>query len=293
VSGDGVTGVKVKYTGFYTVYIAAGKIYIASVPTESGYYLLRNGASKGYTDASEFLTVNSNPALDTDYVAQYSNFTPGASETAEIHSYIDGVDTPYKSFERKEGVGGLTSSDVSWNTSTGVVTFGSTPVAMDIYIKKNGTVRFEKAAATNMLTLNSFSKTGYTGAANKEAFVKGSNTSLILAVEFSTSNSFSSAIDVACVSGSAYTRFTTQVTAAASKSTFLGGFSPYEKMRNSYYSSWTSTTAGYSKSLGAVSSSTDYIVYIMIDYDPTAISSATVGTALATNMKFALRSRQV
>ena len=286
-SSGSVYGVQLKMTGTYTIYVSAGKIYLASVPKENGYFLLHEGGSKGYTSATEFLTINNNPANATDYVAQYSNYIPTSGETAEIHSYIDGKDTSYTSFSR---IGGLTSSDVSFTNGNETVTFGTTP--FNIYIQKNGTVVFEKQASVDMLTMNSFDGAGYLASGAKETFIRDSNTTLVLAVEFSVSQDFANNVDVVCTAGTDKIRFTAFAFLKTNKATALSGHTPYSYMRANKYSGWANCTAGSSKSIGEVTSSTTYIVLIMIDYNPNTIDASAISSWVSPNASFALKAAQ-
>ena len=271
-------------TARFNFYITtAGKLAIVMVPDlGNGIYIMPyTSSTEGFVSATKMNT-------SSETSATYSGYYAASGDKIYIRSYLNAVDTLYKTIN-------ITGSGASYNSTTGVITFNAANY-YDIEVA-GGTVYISEYQPDDFFRLNALD---VNNVANQNA-IKGQKTTLVLEVAFTvTSNDFqmSTSIDIDN-SLSNFTGISYYVPSDSDISTYSSSFTgrklndPYTYMRANKYTLSTTTTLTDANFLTAKNDDeTIYYAYILIDYRYGS-DFATLGVNQTGTMRFVLKTTQV
>ena len=251
VNGSNQIQVNVNGGARFNFYVTtSGKISIVMVPKlGNGYYIMNTGDNGGGTDG---FIGGKKMSSGSESNASYSGFYATTSTSIYIRSYINAVDTLYKNR-------GTICAGASLNTTTGVITF-STAGYYNIFVE-NGNISIESFAVNDFFKLNPLD----TNKADTASNIKDQKTSLVLEVQFTCNNPFSSKISLGVDNNTDYIGVSLYCTSERLAD-------PYNTMRgNSIYGTLLNGNRIADQNdltITANSGENVYYAYILVDYLP-------------------------
>lgn len=275
--------------GYYKFYLTSnGKISIAQMPGDygEGYYIVPyNSAVAGANKTNHYTNGIKMKEIDEPGVTNIAVYTCYSVTTANMsiffRAYINGVDKTTTAGSNTVYCAALDTETYATMTN-GVLTFKN-PGSYNIYLfYSNGTITCSIAEYTkaNFFTLNQINKS-----LASQADIKAANTSLVLQVDFTTTNAgynVEALLDIVKTNSGAsqYIDYTYAVTDS------IGNYDNcYDYMRGEHY------IGGNNLSPTNLSSGS-HTMYILIDYKYSAISGLSYSTPSTNDFYFVLKMRQ-
>lgn len=287
------TGFRISHVGTYQITLikksGSFKVKVDATPGEygEGYYIIPGSNTSVWTNGIKMKLREDNGTNK----AVYTCFGAKKDQQIFIRPYLNRTaGDPIKALNNDDTEGGrMTQAAASINGTTGVITFKKDG-SYDIYVYDDGgtlKVSFADYSESDFFTMNPIAKT-----ANTPTKVLNCETSMVLEIEFTTTTTGFTAnalLDMITPGTglSQYLSFTYVVDPT------LGSYTGFDYMRlNAQYSGLLpANVSGNRSQTSSVSlASGSHKMYILIDYNPTAISS--LPTSPTNDFYFVIRLKQ-